>query len=87
MAHNNEQVTFRAGSSLRNSGGILFQADAITFHPDYRADSYEYDVAVVHVTQPFVGTNIATIQLADEDLLIRDREVAKFAGWGVTNVT
>lgn len=80
------KVTFRAGSSSRISGGIIYQANSIVFHPNFNIESFEFDVALVRVTRQFQGPNIAIIKLVDESVSIRDRSKATFAGWGVTNV-
>lgn len=79
-------MSFRAGSSSRIAGGTIYQANFIVFHPDFKVDSFEFDVALVRVSRQFEGPNIAIIKLADGSVLIRDRVKAEFAGWGVTNV-
>ena len=80
------KVSFRAGSSSRIAGGTIYQANLIVHHPDFKIDSFEFDVALVRISRQFEGPNIQIIKLADESVSIRDRTKAKFAGWGVTNV-
>lgn len=41
------------------------------------------DVAVVHVTEPFAGPNIAIIPLAPEYLNTPDGSTATVSGWGL----
>lgn len=79
-------MSFRAGSSSRISGGTIYQANLIVLHPDFKVDSFEFDVALVRISRQFQGPNIQIITLADESVSIRDRAKAQFAGWGVTNV-
>ncbi|CAO1394873.1 unnamed protein product [Diamesa hyperborea] len=79
------QVSFRAGSSSRIAGGTIYQANLIVLHPDFKVDSFEFDVALVRISRQFQGPNIQIIALADESVSIRDRAKAQFAGWGVTN--
>ena len=43
-------VQFRAGSSIRGSGGTLHPAEQIILHPGYCAYPYEFNVAVVRVS-------------------------------------
>jgi hypothetical protein len=42
-------VRFRAGSSIRGSGGTLHQASQLIAHPSYDAWTDDFDVAVASV--------------------------------------
>jgi hypothetical protein len=43
-------VQFHAGSSIIGSGGTLRPAAQIMSHPEYDYDTYDFDVAVVRVS-------------------------------------
>ncbi|XP_070495046.1 trypsin theta-like [Chironomus tepperi] len=58
------QLQLRGGSTLRNTGGVLFNVQAYWMHPSYNA-RLEYDIGLVRTpdNSPIVGTNIAFIPL------------------------
>ncbi|KAL7015416.1 hypothetical protein ACKWTF_016445 [Chironomus riparius] len=59
------QLQLRGGSTMRNTGGVLFSVQAYWMHPSYNT-RLEYDIGLVRTpdNHPIVGTNIAFIPLA-----------------------
>ena len=53
-------VRFRAGSSIRGSGGSLHPAAQIIVHPLYDYNTLDFDVAVVRVSDNVVANLILT---------------------------
>jgi len=51
-------VQFRAGSSIRGSGGTLHPAEQIILHPGYEAYPNEFNVAVVRVSDNVSQTSV-----------------------------
>jgi hypothetical protein len=47
------QVQFRAGSSIRETGGTTHPAAQIILHPSYDYYSMDFDIAVVRVSNFF----------------------------------
>jgi trypsin len=77
----------RAGSSQRSSGGSLIGVDEIILHPDYNQWTWDSDIAVLHSTTAFAGTNIATIPLVASGTAILAGWMATVSGWGSTVTT
>jgi len=59
------QLQLRGGSTLRNTGGVLFNVHSYIMHPSYNA-RLEYDIGLLRTpdNSPIVGTNIAFVPLA-----------------------
>ncbi|KAJ8709002.1 hypothetical protein PYW07_008828 [Mythimna separata] len=76
----------RAGSSYRNTGGIVAQADAFWNHPSYGSNGFDGDISVIRLLSPLEyspvvkpGTIIA------QDSKIPDGLPVIHAGWGTTS--
>jgi trypsin len=74
----------RAGSSQRTSGGSLIGTDEFILHPDYDDWTLDSDIAVLHSTTAFAGTNIAPIPLVASGTAIPAGWMATVSGWGLT---
>jgi trypsin len=57
-------TTFRAGSSSRLTGGVIYNSAQIVLHPQYNRQTLNNDVAVVRITGSFGGANQASVALA-----------------------
>ena len=59
---------------------------AWTSHPDYNADTYEADLAVLHVSQPHCAAHVVKPRLDDGNIPIDQwpHQNATAAGWGTT---
>ncbi|PSN49652.1 hypothetical protein C0J52_14793 [Blattella germanica] len=78
-------LQFRAGSSIRGSGGSIHRASDIIAHPQYNYSTGEYDIAVVKVSSPFIyGTGIQPIPLTTTEP--EAGTIAVASGWGITSV-
>jgi secreted trypsin-like serine protease len=59
------QISFRGGSTARNSGGFIFNAQSITLHPNYNPRTLSNDIVSIQVlaSTPIQGTNVRPIPL------------------------
>nr|AFZ78859.1 serine protease [Coptotermes formosanus] len=74
-------VRFRAGSSLRSTGGTLHPAAQLVLNPDYDYYTIDYDIAVARVSVPFTyGTEVQPIGLARTEPPAGT--LAIVSGWG-----
>ncbi|XP_063708962.1 mite allergen Der p 3-like [Culicoides brevitarsis] len=79
-----DAVTFRAGSANNRDGGVIVQAENITIHPEYDAETFNNDVAIVKLKEPLElnNENIKAIRIVDEDFTIKNFEMVQVSGWG-----
>lgn len=64
-----------------------FYIEDIKIHPNYNADSYENDIAIVRLATPvnFTYDNIHPICLPINDDIDLNGKYGTITGWGVTN--
>lgn len=73
----------RAGSSLRLSGGTLYQVASFTNHPDYNDNTLSFDLAIFELATPFeYADGIQPIALPYENEEISAGAEATISGWG-----
>lgn len=62
---NASQLSFRAGTTDRSNGGLIFNALKIHQHPGYVEDELDYDVAIVEV-DPIIhfGKKVRSVDIA-----------------------
>lgn len=62
---NASQLSFRAGTTDRSNGGLIFNAVTIHQHPGYVEDELDYDVAIVEV-DPIIhfGKKVRNVDIA-----------------------
>ena len=53
-------------------------------HPQYTSNNLDFDVAVIRVSQSFIGQNIAGISLAPEVSTVVVGSSSVVSGWGLT---
>ncbi|XP_030751258.1 trypsin-1-like [Sitophilus oryzae] len=80
------QLSIRAGSSYRSSGGQVVTVAALTYHDYFDSDTYDYDIAILKLSRPLtLGVGVAIVQLpATTDDIIAGEE-ASATGWGLTD--
>ncbi|KAJ4451714.1 hypothetical protein ANN_03184, partial [Periplaneta americana] len=77
-------VQFRAGSSIRGSGGSLHRASQLIENPAFDYYTLDSDVAVARVSTPFsYGNGVQPISLATSEPSAG--EIATVTGWGTTS--
>uniref|UniRef100_A0A8D8D0P9 Trypsin epsilon n=2 Tax=Culex pipiens TaxID=7175 RepID=A0A8D8D0P9_CULPI len=76
----NEDLTIRAGSSSRSSGGSIHAVYYYHIHENYSPDYYPYDVATIRVRTPFSGV-ARVIPLTTAEWIAGTE--ATVTGWGV----
>jgi trypsin len=78
-------ITWRAGSSNRLEGGVIFTTAEYTLHPDYSRLSLNNDVVVARSNEALQGTNIAPVALAALGTHTPGGTASTTTGWGVTS--
>nr|AAX33734.1 MPA3 allergen [Periplaneta americana] len=77
-------ATFRAGGSIRESGGSVHQATQLIANPNYDYYTIDFDVAVARVSPAFsYGTGVQPIPLASSEPSAG--QIATVSGWGTTS--
>lgn len=81
-----QYVVIRVGSTLRTSGGTLFQVSRIIEHEAYNVPTYIHnDVALMFLATPLTfGAAVQPIQLAEMGEIIANGTLATVSGWGNT---
>ncbi|XP_047098546.1 trypsin delta-like [Schistocerca piceifrons] len=77
-------MTFRAGSSIRGSGGTVLRASSGYMHASYDSDTVDYDVAVVQVSGSLLGTNAQAVSLPSDGYDPAGGLAVTVTGWGST---
>ncbi|CAG4988582.1 unnamed protein product [Colias eurytheme] len=81
-----EYRRIRAGSTYRNTGGVIHYVDYEVNHPDYgKATQYDADISVIRLLTPLVYTPV--IQqgtIVRQNDVIPDNYPVVHAGWGTT---
>lgn len=67
--------------------GTVYFVDRIIVHEQYSPDTNDYDIALLHLTQPFGGGVINPITIADSARLMEPGDLAVVTGWGLTAET
>ncbi|XP_049539082.1 trypsin delta-like [Anopheles darlingi] len=81
-------ITIRAGTTLRNSGGFLFNYLSYAVHSQYNSTTFANDIAVITIKGTFDGfTNVGKILLQDTEPVISSVTPTScfVVGWGMNN--
>jgi secreted trypsin-like serine protease len=77
--------SLRVGSTSRTSGGTAVLVDNVIRHPDYDADAYTNDLALLHLATPVLEEPLRLVGTdAAEAALWSAGTQATIIGWGVT---
>ncbi|XP_049840152.1 trypsin alpha-like [Schistocerca gregaria] len=77
-------MSFRVGSSIRESGGSVLQASSGFMHAQYDSGTTDYDVAVVQVSGSLLGTNAQAVSLPSDGYDPAAGLAVTVTGWGRT---
>ncbi|EFA02904.1 trypsin-3 [Tribolium castaneum] len=81
------ELYIRAGSSLRESGGVIVPVTFIINHPSFDPNTLDYDVSVLKLQQGLIYSEfVAPIPLADRSQSWNLGTAALVSGWGYTKV-
>nr|AAF24228.1 trypsin-like PiT2c precursor [Plodia interpunctella] len=76
----------RAGSTFRNTGGILALVEREFNHPSYGSLGLDGDVSVVRLSEPLVYSPVVQqATIVAQDTVIPDNLPVVHAGWGATS--
>lgn len=73
-------MTVRAGSAVRNEGGILFEVEKVVNHPSYNTKSIDYDISVLKLRKPQKHPSVTKLPSQGEDT--SSGYTAWVTGWG-----
>ncbi|XP_049816505.1 trypsin alpha-3-like [Schistocerca nitens] len=77
-------LSFRAGTSTRDTGGTVHDALTAISHEQYNTYTLDYDIGVVQISGSFpLGDNVQTIGLPAADYDPPGGLAATLTGWGV----
>ncbi|KAB0791011.1 hypothetical protein PPYR_02811 [Photinus pyralis] len=83
LAYQAQQLTVRAGTTLKGKGGKVVNVFCIIEHPDFSPKTYDYDVAVgILESRLELSPTIRTIDLLPKDSVIDEHVLAYATGWG-----
>ncbi|XP_037917458.1 trypsin beta-like [Hermetia illucens] len=78
------ELSIRAGSDYRTSGGVVVQASGYKTHPNFNRNTLTFDEALIYLKTPLTySSKIRPIQLINRGL--RAKDTAKVSGWGTTS--
>lgn len=76
-------LAIRAGSTFRNTGGVLVRLAAVYQNPQYDSWTIDYDISVLELASPLTfGTAIAPVALPALNEPIVAGAVSQVSGWG-----
>lgn len=76
----------RAGTALRDSGGIIIGVAAIHQHPRYDYIEHDYDISILELEDELEFSDaIGAIALPELNQEVEDGADATVTGWGVTD--
>ncbi|XP_049793797.1 trypsin-1-like [Schistocerca nitens] len=78
-------MSFRVGSSIRESGGSVLQASSGFMHSKYDSDTVDYDIAVVQVSGSLLGSNAQAVGLPSDGYDPAGGLAVTVTGWGYTS--
>lgn len=82
---NPKSLSIRAGSTIREEGGIVVNVKKIYPHPDFNSSTYDYDVAILEFNVPInYGWGIQPIDLPEDNEAVKVGVYANITGWGDT---
>ncbi|KAI4459626.1 polyserase-related [Holotrichia oblita] len=79
-------LNIRAGTSIRNSGGVILDVSIIYQHPDFNNETYDYDIAVLELVSDLTFNDaIMAISLPNENQQLIVGTESVITGWGATS--
>ncbi|XP_017773892.1 PREDICTED: trypsin-2-like [Nicrophorus vespilloides] len=79
-------LSIRAGSSIRNSGGVVIAVKKIHQNPKYNSRTIDYDISVMELVSPLsFGSGIQTVSLPKNGEAATVGADAICTGWGTTS--
>ncbi|CAK1593653.1 unnamed protein product [Parnassius mnemosyne] len=76
----------RAGSTFRNTGGIISNVAQIYNHPSFGENGFDSDISVILLETPLdYSDKIAQASIIAQDTVIPDNLAVTHAGWGRTS--
>lgn len=76
-------MTIRAGTSLRNKGGVVIQVAKINQHPKYNALSNNNDISILELKTPLtLGPTIKPVKLPELNEDVPEGMTGIVTGWG-----
>ncbi|EAT42902.1 AAEL005594-PA [Aedes aegypti] len=79
-------MSLRGGTANRLEGGVIFNVESISNHPQYDDWNLENDVCVLRTVEPMEGLHITPIQLVPAETYYPHGTRAVLSGWGLTSV-
>lgn len=79
----------RIGSSDSDSGGHMYTSRVLTKHPQYNAQSSDYDVGIIKLAQGMTldGLSSKAVKLAETGTAPQAGTELMVSGWGTTSVS
>jgi secreted trypsin-like serine protease len=71
------------GSTSRLRGGIEFDVESYTIHPEFDWHILDFDVAVIKSQSPLTGSVIRSVVIANEQCRTIENTSLRLAGWGL----
>lgn len=76
-------MAIRAGSTYRNTGGVLVQVARFYQNPNYSSWTIDYDISVIELATPLTfGSAIAPVALPEFNEPIVPGAISQVSGWG-----
>jgi len=77
----------RVGSTIREEGGMVYEASVLRPHPEFTYDALNKDIGVMILNAPIVyGPTAQPIKLVGENQEPSHGEMLEVTGWGLTKV-
>ncbi|XP_046980595.1 trypsin alpha-4-like [Schistocerca americana] len=77
-------MSFRVGSSVRESGGSVLQASSGYMHAQYDSETIDYDISVIQVSGTLLGSNAQVVSLPSDGYDPAAGLAVTVTGWGRT---
>ncbi|CAH0758483.1 unnamed protein product [Diatraea saccharalis] len=84
----NREFKVAVGTDQIDNGGQVYDIEKIIPHEQYSSKTQDNDICLIKLTKPIVfGPTVAKIELADETLKLRKKNILAITGWGNTTPT
>lgn len=78
-------LSIRAGTTTKNTGGVVLQVKTIHQHEKYNSQTIDFDFSIVELAESFRLSNlISPIHLIEESVEVEDGKMCTVSGWGNT---
>ena len=78
-------ITVRAGSSFRSSGGVILSVNQTIVHPGYKIRTLENDVAVLRLNESLIYSAEIQAIVLNCDQEVSNGTECSVSGWGMTD--